>query len=109
TTQGFYSAVQDLDDPNRILVRARAPKDLEALREQIPDLQTQDTSDAEHDYGWRAFVTRDQWTEAVARLAGEIDYGNFKNAVHEQQGPERAHIYMRVWTDLLELQERADR
>src|SRR5262249_27990171 len=50
TTRGFYSAVQDLDDPNRILVRARAPKDLEALREQIPDLQTQDTSDAEHDY-----------------------------------------------------------
>ena len=36
TTQGFYSVVAHRRDPDRLLVRARAREDLEALRDQIP-------------------------------------------------------------------------
>ena len=97
TTQGFYSVVEDREDSNRVLVRARAKEDLEALKRQIPDLQIQETLGPDHDYGWRAFVTRDQWCEAVAQLAGEIDYDNFKNAVADRQGHDRADLYMPVW------------
>ena len=38
-------------------------------------------------------------------MAGEIDYGNFKNAVAERQGRERAAIYGDVWVDLRRLEE----
>lgn len=31
TTRGFYSAVEDHSDPDRLLARARAREDLEAL------------------------------------------------------------------------------
>ena len=107
TTQGFYSVVEDREDANRVLVRARAREDLEALKRQIPDLQIQETLDADHDYGWRDCVTRDQWVEATAELAGETDYPNFKSAVDARQGAERERLYSRVWAQLLELQHRA--
>src|SRR5262245_15815968 len=107
TTRGFYSVVEDRDDPDRLLVRARVREDLEALREQIPELDPQETSDA--DCRWRAWVTRDQWVEAAARLAGEIDYPNFKSAVGARQGSERERTYSRIWAELLELQREDSR
>src|SRR4051794_33248161 len=97
TTQGFYSVVEDREDSDRVLLRSRAKQDLEALKEQIPKLQIQETLEPAHDYGWRAFVTRDQWCEAVAQLAGAIDYDYFKNAVAAEQGQEHADLYMPVW------------
>ncbi len=38
-------------------------------------------------------------------MAAEIDYPNFKSAVAERQGHGRAGRYMRVWSELLGLQE----
>jgi hypothetical protein len=39
TTIGFFSVVQDHDDPDRLLVRARVREDLERLRDEyLPDL-----------------------------------------------------------------------
>src|SRR5581483_2773487 len=92
TTQGFYSVVEDRADSDRLLIRARAQEDLEALKQQIPDLQIQETRQG-HEYRWRALVTRDQWVEAVAQLAGEIDYDNFKDTVAERQSQERKRLY----------------
>ncbi|MGA8218220.1 MAG: hypothetical protein WB771_06610 [Solirubrobacterales bacterium] len=48
-------------------------------------------------------MTRDQWREAAAQLAGEIDYDNFKNAVYDRQGSEREHVYHEVWETLKKL------
>ena len=103
TTQGFYSVVAHRDDPERVIVRARAREDLEALREQIPSLRI--FSDAEADYRWRAIVSRAEWVAAVALLAASVDYPNFKSAVAERQGVERERVYSRVWAELLELQQ----
>jgi hypothetical protein len=52
-------------------------------------------------------VTRDQWIEAVAQPAGEIDSDNFKNAVHDRQWRDREHLYHEVSHTLSALQRRA--
>ena len=102
TTQGFYSVVEDRADPDRLLVRARTAGDIEALRGQIPSLEPFEDPGA--DYRHRALVRREQWIAALALLAADIDYDNFKNAVAERQDHERAGIYAGVWSALLTLQ-----
>jgi hypothetical protein len=102
TTQGFYSVVAHRRDRDRLIVRARAREDLEALREQIPELRIH--SDPDADYRWRAVVTRAEWVAVVAELATELDYDNFKRAVATRQGRERERLYHRVWAALRELQ-----
>ena len=103
TTQGFYSVVAHRSDPAKVLVRARARSDLEALREQIPDLRIFEDADA--DYRYRAIVDHEKWVAAVAILAASIDYDNFKKRVAERQGPDRERAYLRVWTEMLGVQE----
>ena len=103
TTRGFYSVVENHDDPEGLLVRARVREDLESLADLIPGLGVEETP--ERDYRFRAAVTRDAWATAAAELAREIDYPNFKNAVAERQGSSRAHVYSGVWGILLRLQE----
>jgi hypothetical protein len=102
TTQGFYSVVRHRDDPTKLIVRGRAEEDLKALRAQVPDLRV--FSDEQADYRWRAVVSEAAWVAAVAQLATDIDYDNFKSAVSERQGPERARIYGHIWGELLSLQ-----
>ena len=103
TTRGFYSVVADHHEDGNVLVRARVREDLEALADLIPGLEVEETP--ERDYRFRASVPRDEWMSAAAALAEEIDYPNFKNAVAERQGSERAHVYSDVWVTLLGLQE----
>ena len=102
TTQGFYSAVADRDDPGSVIVRARTRDDIEALRKQIPAIRP--FADPNADYRHRAVVSKADWVAALADLAAEIDYDNFKNAVARAQGAGRAHVYAAVWSDLLPLQ-----
>ena len=103
TTRGFYSVVADHHEDGHVLVRARVREDLESLADLIPGLEVEETP--ERDYRFRASVPRDVWAAAATALAGEIDYPNFKNAVADRQGPERAHVYSDVWVTLLALQE----
>ena len=103
TTQGFYSVVADRSDPNQVLIRARAREDLEALEGRIADLEI--FEDRRADYRWRAFASRAQWRDALAELAEEIDYPNYKNAVGDRQGHDRASVYERIWSELRSLQQ----
>ena len=103
TTRGFYSIVEDFHDRDQLLVRARVREDLGAVADLVPGLEVEETP--ERDYRFRASVARDVWASAVAQLAREIDYPNFKNAVAERQGVDRAHVYGDVWATLLELQQ----
>lgn len=103
TTRGFYSIVMHRDDPETMVVRARVCEDLEALRERyLPELQIVDSAGT--DYRYRALVAKLDWAVAAHRLAFDVDYPNFKDAVADQQGPARARLYTRIWTTLLELQ-----
>jgi hypothetical protein len=102
TTQGFYSVVAHRDDPDQLLVRARTREDIEALREQIPGIES--FVDRSADYRHRAIVSRAEWVAALAQLVADLDYDNCKSAVAERQGPERAALYGVLWRELRRLQ-----
>ncbi len=104
TTRGFFSVVADRDDASQVLVRARVRQDLEALAEvgDLPEIAETPTAD----YRWRVRLSRAEWSRALARLAEEIEYPNFKDAVAERQGHEREGSYHRIWAVLRELQGR---
>lgn len=76
TTQGFYSVVEDRDDPRWLLVRARTREDLAALGSQVEGLEVFESADA--DYRWRARLLREEWLAAIAQLVHAVDYPNFK-------------------------------
>jgi hypothetical protein len=103
TSIGFFSVVAHDHDRRTVLVRARAREDLEALRRRyLPDLEIVENEGS--DYRYRALLERSEWEHAAERLAADIDYPNFKDAVHDRQGPDRARLYMRIWSTLRELQ-----
>ena len=106
TTRGFYSVIEHRRDPERLIVRARVKEDIEALGELIPEIEPR--SDGGADYRWRAVVSRAEWVVALARMGSEIDYPNFKAAVAQRQGAERARCYTEVWQVLRRIQ-REDR
>jgi hypothetical protein len=102
TPHGFYSAVESKRDPDVIVVRARVRDDLVKLKRLIPGLRIIDAEGT--DYAFRAYVSRDHWVDALCAMGDAIDYRNFKDEVKARQGYERAGVYGRVWTALLNLQ-----
>lgn len=105
TKHGFYSTVADRDRPDGVVVRARTREDLENLCE-LGTFEPQRISgpDPSADYRWRIFMTRNEWELLATRMAADIDYDNFKNAVW-QQDRDRAHLYSDVWTVMHRAQE----
>ncbi len=65
-------------------------------------------SDATADYRWRAVVTRAEWVVALAQMASEVDYPNFKAAVAQRQGAERATYYTEPVLRRLQRGQRSD-
>jgi hypothetical protein len=108
TTVGFFSVVRKPVAPGApagmLVVRARVPGDLEALREKyMPELQgTFYTPDG--DYKYRAAITHTDFAAGLAKIALDIDYDNFKTEVSIRQGYDRAHVYMGVWKAAFELE-----
>ena len=102
TTRGFYSAVQDRDEPTRLLIRARCEKDIRNLKDLLPDSEPWRLKRS--DYEWRLSCTVAEWAGVMANLTLDIDYDNFKNAVKREQGWERASVYTSVWSVLLRLE-----
>ena len=99
---GYFSAVKHNAKPNTILLRARVKGDLERLAEahQI-DMGVEHTPEA--DYAFRAELSAAEWTRAVMEESDAIDYGNFKNVVHD--GTARDDAYMEVWCSMRQLQD----
>jgi len=104
--RGFVSIVEDRQDPGRLLVRARREGDLEAFLDCLPDLRPEDkpvhTPDA--DYAWRVSLPRPMVSATLVKLASEVDYDNFKDAVAARQGYSRSRLYHDVWAILRRLQ-----
>ena len=106
TTDGFFSVVEHRDNDELVLIRARTREDLENLTRY--DAEGFDDEhiieDLAADYQWRLIAPRAAWLEVLTKLTNEIDYDNFKDAVKKKQGPERASLYMNIWTILRRLQ-----
>lgn len=96
--EGFFSVVTAEEFGAELQVRARAGGDLDALRATyLPSLGPTKTI-PHHDYPFRAFTTRADWSACLVKAALAIDYDNFKNEVARVQGHERAHVYSEVWS-----------
>jgi hypothetical protein len=106
TDGGFYSAVQHWDNPDMLVVRSRTEADARYLADwmasQGATVTVHHTPKA--DYGWRVMVSKTSFAMFLVDKAESIDYPNFKSAVAERQGHDRAMVYGGVWETLLALQ-----
>jgi 8-oxo-dGTP pyrophosphatase MutT (NUDIX family) len=106
TRIGFFSIVQKPEDAEAgtLTMRARVRADLERMRACLPALGPI-TADAGTDYRYRAKAPKLAVASALAQLATEIDYSNFKNTVKAEQGAPRAQLYGKLWQALYALQD----
>ena len=116
TSDGFFSVVRfehflasrDLvmksQQEDELIVRGRVADDLRPLSEETdrPLLAT-----SASDYPFRVLTTKGQWADYLRRAVEAIDYPNFKERVHETQGPARHDAYASVWASLTTLQQDA--
>ncbi len=110
TKQGFFSAVQHKDEPDMIIVRARLKQDAERLAEFVSVTCSCDQPAVEQtvaaDYLFRLTLPWVQWRDVLAELAMQIDYPNFKDAVHAlPDDHDRTWAYLMVWQIMHDLQE----
>ena len=78
TSDGFVSIVADKDNTrgDRLLVRAR---DKMHITNVFPDAEV--FSKQPSDYQWRAWVSREDVEDAIARQVQGLDYTNFKDSI----------------------------
>ena len=107
TNFGFFSIVQKPEDVagEMLTVRARVRKDLEALRDKVLPALGPIIENAGTDYPYRVRVDRAVFANALAKIALDIDYDNFKDSVGKEQGDAREGLYGEVWRTLRKLQK----
>lgn len=99
-------------DPDRIMIRARVLAHLEALVSRFPELRgyAQINTSPNADYAFRIIIPKLVWTQILANLAEETDYGNFKSHVAQYQrddGDAYLDSLNEVWSVMHRLQVRA--
>jgi hypothetical protein len=99
TDLGFFSVVAHREQVGVLLVRARVRSDLEALRARLP-LEPKIVTTNAADYRYRMLVPTETFAAVMADAVRSIDYDNFKDAVDERQGHDRAHVYLGIWDHL---------
>jgi hypothetical protein len=111
TNKGFFSIVEDRDNADNHLVRARMKGDLERLFKAygVTKLQVEETPDA--DYRFRVSLHKPVVTNAIGVAVDEIDYDNFKNSYRDNEKIPHTlrsltHYHMHdVWSAMHEAQE----
>jgi len=96
TKNGFVSIVQDRDNKDDLIVRARVRNHLQAL---FPLAVIPETVDA--DYRFRTIVNRRVVRKFVTDQVSAIDYPNFKNTVVD---PDYHAACLLVWSSMHQLQ-----
>lgn len=112
TKKGFMSVVEMRDDVDKVMIRFRCKEDAEAIRMDCLSTKGDDFSlpdiikTEEADYRYRIIVDRVVLVELMTTMVSELDYHNFKNAVHGDV--DRDIAYMGVWGEMSELQTRKE-
>jgi hypothetical protein len=104
---GFVSIVEHKTVPGKLIVRARVREDLEQFAKLLDDITGEGHAVREtpsHDYRFRTTATKDAAAQALARQVTDLDYMNFKDAVHGD--PQRDDAYLsplaNVWLNRLD-------
>lgn len=90
--RGFLSIVENRNDSDTLLVRARAREHLYNI---FPDCKL--FTDADADYPFRAYVKRTTVAEVIAKRLTTIDYDNFKDSVDDEV---LSQAYSDVWREM---------
>jgi 8-oxo-dGTP pyrophosphatase MutT (NUDIX family) len=110
TRLGFFSVVRKEND-DHLTIRSRTQGDLLRLCRYYLPKAGDPVAHAGTDYPWRVRCPQNDFAEALQKIAGDIDYGNFKNEVALSVGKTRAAHYGKVWSALYgiadDLQEHA--
>lgn len=91
-------------DPREIQVRARVETHLDLLRHlYMPDTLGPTIRSAGTDYEFRAYCTRQDWADALARMALETDYHSFKDTTRRFPATDRQlhSLYLKMWSLIL--------
>jgi hypothetical protein len=102
---GFVSIVRHKSQPGKLIVRARVREDLERFAKLLDEITGEPHAIREtpsRDYRFRTVATKQAVAQVLARQVTEIDYTNFKDAVHGD--PQRDDAYMDVWSAMHRLQ-----
>ena len=107
TPDGFFSVVEKAGDRDTgiLTIRSRVAADLDALRERFMPELGPTIKGAGTDYRYRAKISKGAFSDGMKRVSESVDYDNFKHAVGTRQGYDRARVYARVWTALLDLED----
>ena len=108
TRIGFFSIVQKNGD-GTLTVRSRVRNDLEAFRGLLGEDAPEIIHTTDSDYPYRLIGSQVSVSNVLYTLGMGIDYSNFKSAVADEMGPDRALIYGDVWamTNAIEAEEGA--
>jgi hypothetical protein len=74
TIDGYYSAVQDKEDPTRIMVRSRKKVDLQTLLKRLEREDLTILAWAGSDYAFRVFMPRELWNSYLNMAGRELDH-----------------------------------
>ncbi|MBT7702029.1 MAG: hypothetical protein HN700_17205 [Verrucomicrobia bacterium] len=101
---GFVSVVAHREHEGMLLVRSRFEEDIAAVCERLAaaGVMVEPFEDRHADYRYRVVCPREAFATMVASLVGEIDYDNFKSAVHGD--PVRDRAYMGCWSAMNQAQ-----
>lgn len=106
TVYGMFSCVR-CKTTGGMLLRARDRDHLDRLKA-ATGLDGKIHSTPMCDYHYRMIITNEEFQEVIAQLACEIDWGNFKSAVHDRMGScWYGSVLIRVWDIVLDAAERA--
>lgn len=105
SSAGFFSVVQDVDDPDVLVVRARIASDLDELRQLVPELSTTARTPM-RDYPYRARASREALARGLALVLDTLLYSNFKDSVAALQGLPREQLYAQVWSVMSNAEEK---
>lgn len=102
TSIGFFSAVENQNNPGELIVRARNSEDIMNLADM---LDTDYEFTIANDYPYRIYCDKKKWANVLAHLAETIDYPNFKNTIAD---PVRHEAYGSVWFDMQMIDDREE-
>ena len=96
--KAYFSIVENKNNQDELLVRARVAGDIERI---FPDAEVLKNTGA--DYLYRASVPKTVVSNTLKNEIENIDYGNFKNSV-PWEDELRHDVYFNVWSELSKLQ-----
>jgi len=107
TKDGFFSAVEDRNNPEQVMVRARVRGDLERMLDGMMHGRDVKITYSGSDYLNRCFIGKHVWAAYLAQTGNEIDYFSAKDAMipEDGNGRKRKAAYFRAWSAMKDMQD----